>query len=101
MPCRNIGFAENHVEVLNEQLSLIVGSFVPTKVIGMLNKFEPSFNEDRGLRSTSSRKLIKSGLVIALELTEVSCPPQVSANEVYADMLGGGGASSLLEAWMF
>ena len=38
LPWRNIWLAGNPVEVLNEHLSLLVGCYVPTKVICVRNK---------------------------------------------------------------
>ena len=37
LPWRNIWFSDNPVEVLNEHLSLLVGRYVPTKVIHVRN----------------------------------------------------------------
>ena len=42
LPWRNIWFADNPVEVLNEDMSLLVGRYVPTKVIRVRNKDKPS-----------------------------------------------------------
>ena len=41
----NIWSADNHIEVLNEHLLLLVGRTVPTKVIGMQNKDMPWFDD--------------------------------------------------------
>ena len=41
LPWRNIWSADNPVEVLNKQLLLLVGRYVPTKVIRVHNKDEP------------------------------------------------------------
>ena len=38
LPWRNIWLSDNPVEVLNEHLSLLVGRYVPTKVIPVRNK---------------------------------------------------------------
>ena len=43
--CRNIWPADNPVEVLNEHLLLLVGRFVPTKVIRVRNKDKPWFDD--------------------------------------------------------
>ena len=45
--CPGITFwsADNPVEVLNEQLLLLVGHFVPTKVIRVRNKDKPWFDD--------------------------------------------------------
>ena len=44
-PWRNIWLSDNPVEVLNEQLPLLVGRYVPTKVIHVRNKNKPWFND--------------------------------------------------------
>ena len=41
----NIWHADNPVEVLNEHLSLLVGRYVPTKVIRVRIKDEPWFDD--------------------------------------------------------
>ena len=41
LPWRNIWLADNPVEVLNKHLSLLVGRYVPTKVIRVCNKDKP------------------------------------------------------------
>ena len=41
LPWRNIRSADNPVEVLNQHLLLLVGRFVPTKIIRMSNKNTP------------------------------------------------------------
>ena len=45
LPWRNIWHADNPVEVLNEHLSLLVGRYVPTKVIRVRNKDKPWFDD--------------------------------------------------------
>ena len=45
LPWRNIWSADNPIEVLNEHLMLLVGRFVPTKVIRVLNKDVPWFDD--------------------------------------------------------
>ena len=45
LPWRNIWLADNPVEVLNEHLSLLVGRYVPTKVIFVRNKDKPWFDD--------------------------------------------------------
>ena len=47
LPWRNIWSADNPVEVLNEHLSLLVGRYVPTKVIHVQNKDQPWFDNQR------------------------------------------------------
>ena len=41
LPSRNIWLADNPVEVLNEHLSLLVGRYLPTKLIRVRNKDKP------------------------------------------------------------
>ena len=45
LPWRNNQSADNPVEALNEHLLLLVGPFVPTKVIRVPNKDKPWFDE--------------------------------------------------------
>ena len=45
LPWRNIWSADNPVEVLNEHLLLLVGRFVPTKIIRVRNKGKPWFDD--------------------------------------------------------
>ena len=45
LPWRNILSADNPVEVLNEHLLLLVGGFVPTKVLRVHNKDKPWFDD--------------------------------------------------------
>ena len=45
LPSRNIWRSDNPVEVLNEHLSLLVGRYVPTKVIRVRNKDKPWFDD--------------------------------------------------------
>ena len=42
---RNLWSADNPVEVLNEHLLLLVGRFVPTKIIRVCNKDKPWFDD--------------------------------------------------------
>ena len=69
LPWRNICLSDNPVEVLNEHLSLLVGSCVPTKVIRVRNKDKPWFYDQYRHALASSRRLIFGGPVISLELT--------------------------------
>ena len=52
LPCRNIWSSDNPVEVLNEHLSLLVGRYVPTKIIRVRNKDKPWF-DDLGRRAST------------------------------------------------
>ena len=45
LPWRNICLSDNPVEVLNEHLFLLVGRYVPTKVIRVRNKDKPWFDD--------------------------------------------------------
>ena len=67
----NIWLAENHVEVLNERRSLLVGGYVPTKVICVRNKDKPWFDDQCrhafGLKQEAN--LSEGGPVITLGLT--------------------------------
>ena len=45
LPRRSVWSADNPVEVLNEHLSLLVGRYVPTKVIRVRNKDKPWFDD--------------------------------------------------------
>ena len=45
LPWRNIWLSDNRVEVLNEHLSLLVRRYLPTKVIRVLNKDKPWFDD--------------------------------------------------------
>ena len=47
LPCRNVWLADYHIEVLNEYLSLLVGRYVPTKVIRVRNKDRLWFDVQR------------------------------------------------------
>ena len=68
LPCRNVWSADNPVEVLNEHLLLLVGRFVPTKIIRVCNKDKPTFddqcrhalglNVEAHLRWTRDRSLV-------------------------------------------
>ena len=68
-PWRDIWLADNPVEVLNEHLSLLVGRYVPTKVIRVRKKDSLGLMINAGILLASSRRLIFGGPVIALGLT--------------------------------
>ena len=53
-------------------LSLLVRRFLPMKVIRVRNNDKLGLWVTAGVRSTSSRRLIFGGLVIALELTGIT-----------------------------
>ena len=44
-PGVTFGFADNPAEIFNEHLSLLVGRYVPTKVIHVRNKDQPWFDD--------------------------------------------------------
>ena len=69
LPWRNIRLDDNPVEVLNERLSLLIGRYVPTKVIRVRNKDKPSFDDQCKHALASSRRLNFDGHVNALGLT--------------------------------
>ena len=45
LPWHNIWSSDNPVEVLDEHLSLLVGRYVPTKIISVRNKDKPWFDD--------------------------------------------------------
>ena len=70
LPWRNIWLADNPVEVLNEHLSLLVGPYVPTKVIHVhVTRISLDLMINTGMILVSSRRLIFGEPVITLELT--------------------------------
>ena len=68
LPWRNIWFSDNPVEVLNEHLSKLVGRYVPTKIIRVCNRIRLGLMIYADVLSTSRRRLIFGGPVIALGL---------------------------------
>ena len=86
LPWRNIWHSDNPVEVLNEHLSLLVGRYVPTKVICVGNKDKPwlndqcthafSLKQEAHLRWTRDRSRVNWEEF-------VRCP--VRANETYSE----------------
>ena len=69
LPWRNIWSTDNPVEVLNEHLLLLVGRFVPTKIISVRNKDKPWFDDQCRHAFGLKQGLIFGGPVIALGLT--------------------------------
>ena len=65
LPWRNIWSADNPVEVLNEHLLLLVGRFVPNKIICV----SLGLMINAGMLLASSRRLIFGEPVIAFGLT--------------------------------
>ena len=68
LPGRNIWLSDNNVEVLNERLSLLVGRYIPTKIIRVRNKDKPwiddkcrhafGLNQEAHLRWTRDRSRV-------------------------------------------
>ena len=86
LPWRNIWLSDKPVEVLNEHiLSLLVGRFVPTKIIRVHNKDRPDLMINAGMLLASSLRLIFGGPVIALDYWEEFVRCQVRANETYSE----------------
>ena len=81
LPRCNIWSADNPVEVLNDHLLLLVGHFVPTRIIHVRNKDKPWFDAF-GLKQ-------KAHLRRTLDLTRVNWEEfvhcQVRANETYSE----------------
>ena len=71
LPWRSIWSADNPVEVLNEHLFLLVGRYVPTKVIRVRNEDKPWF-DDKCRRAFDLKQ----------EEDFVRC--QIRANETYS-----------------
>ena len=69
LPWHNIWLSDNPVEVLNQNLFLLVGRYVPTTVIRVRNKDKHGLMMNAGMLLASSRRLIFGRPVIALGLT--------------------------------
>ena len=86
LPWRNILSADNPVEVLNEQLLLLVGRFVPTKIIRVRNKDKPWFDDQCkhafGLKQEAYLRWTRDRSRVNWE-EFVHC--QVRANETYSE----------------
>ena len=74
LPWHNIRLSDNPVEVLNEHLSLLVGRYVPIRVIRVRKRINLSFMINAGMLLAPSWRLIFGGHVIALGLTGKSLP---------------------------
>ena len=68
LPWRNIWSSDNPVEVLNEHLSLLVGRYVPPRSSVYVTRISLGSMIYADVLSTSSRRLIFGGPVIALGL---------------------------------
>ena len=86
LPWRNIWLADNPFEVLNEHLSLLVLSYVPTKVIRVCNKDKPWFDDqcrhDLGFKQKADLRWTRDRSLVNWE--EFVCC-QVKANETYSE----------------
>ena len=67
LPWSNIWLADNPAEVLNENLSLLVGRYVTTKVSRVGNKDKPWFDDQCRHAFGLKRRNIFGGPVIACE----------------------------------
>ena len=87
LPWRNIWLSDNPVKVLNEHLSLLVGRYVPTKVICVRNKDKPSFDDQSshafGLKQEAHLRWTREEFVHYNWEEFVRC--QVRANETYSE----------------
>ena len=86
LPWRNIWHGDNPVEVLNEHLSLLVGRYVPTKVIRVHTKDKPWFNDQCrhafGLKQEAHLRWTQDRFRVNWE--EFVCC-HVRANETYSE----------------
>ena len=86
LPWRNIGLSDNPVEVLNEHLSLLVGRYVPTKVIRVRNKAKPWFDDQCrhafGLKQDAHLRWTRDSSRVNWE---EFVPCQMRANETYLE----------------
>ena len=86
LPWRDIWIADNPVEVSNEHLSLLVGCYVPTKVIRVRNKDQSRFDDQ--CRHAFSLKQ-EAHLWWTRDRSRVNCEEfvycQVRANEIYLE----------------
>ena len=85
LPWRNIWLSDNPVEVLNEHISLLVGRYVPIKVIRMRNKDKPWFDDQCrhafGLKQEAHLRWIRDRSRVN---SEKFVRYQVRANETYS-----------------
>ena len=86
LPWHNIWLSDNPVEVLNENLSMQVGRYVPTKVIRLRNKDKPWLDEqcrhDFGLKEEAHLRWTRDRFRVNWE--EFVCC-QVGANDTYSE----------------
>ena len=87
LPYRNIWSADNPVEVLNAHLLLLVGRFVPTKVIRVRSKDKPCFDDQCrqafGFKQEAHLRWTRDRSRVNWE-EFVHC--QVRANEIYSEV---------------
>ena len=69
LPWHYIWHDDNPLEVLNENLSLLVGRYVPTKVTRVSTNGKPGSMMNAAMLLASSRRLIFGGPMITLGLT--------------------------------
>ena len=86
LPWCNIWLSDNPVEVLNKHCSLLVGRFVPTKVIRVRNKDKPWFDDQCrqafGLRQQADLRWTRDRYRVNWE---EFVRYQVRANESYSE----------------
>ena len=74
LPWSNIWLSNNPVEILNEHLFLLIGRYVPTKVIVCATRINLGLMINAGILLASSRRLIFGGPMITLGLIGKSLP---------------------------
>ena len=86
LPWRNIWSSDNPVEVMNEHLSLLVGCYVPTKIIRVCNKDKPLFDDlcRRAFNFKQEAHLLWTRDRSRVNWEEFVCC-QVRANEAYSE----------------
>ena len=86
LPGRNIWSSDNPVEVLNEHLSLLVGRYVPTRIIRVRNKDKPWFDDQckRAFDLKQEAHLRWTRDYSQVNWEEFVCC-QVRANETYSE----------------
>ena len=86
LPWSNIWLADNPVEVLKKHMSLLVGRYVPTKVIRVLNNDKPWFDDQCrdafGLKQEARLRWTRDRSRVNWEEL-VHC--QVRSNETYSE----------------
>ena len=87
LPWRSILSADNPVERLNLHLSLLVGRFVPTKVIHVHNKDKPWFNDCRRAFDLKQEAHLRSTRDRSRDNWDEFFHYQRRANAVYAEAM--------------